>query len=190
MFEIRLLGDPEFWLGEERLAPRMRPRCVSLLAYLIRHRERAHTRASVAATLWPDEIEEDARANLRRHLHLLATALPKLDAPLLVDANRMLQWNSDAPVRVDFIEFERLASSSETYEEALALYRGELLRGHDDEWIFEAREAVHARVIDILLELGSQAMRHGEFERAVAHADRLLAGDEWREEAIRLKMNA
>jgi DNA-binding SARP family transcriptional activator len=190
MLEIRLLGEPEFWLGSDRVHPKLRPRCVSLLAYLACHRDRAHTRAAVAASLWPDELEEDARSNLRRHLHLLASALPKLESPLFEDEGRMLQWSAQAPVRVDVIEFERNAASTGTFADAVGLYRGEFLRGWDDEWIFDVREAFRVRLIDMLLALGSQAMRRGDFDRAVDCADRLLAQDEWREDAIRLKMSA
>lgn len=190
MLQIRLLGEPEFWRGDERLQIRLRPRCLSLLGFLIARRDRRLSRTSIAMALWPDHAEDDARANLRRHLHLLTAALPKLDPPFFDDMQGGLQWNVDAPVRVDVIEFERLAAAPQSLAAAIGMYAGELLPGCSDEWIFDAREALRNRFIDTLLVLARDAMRRGEFDRVITLADRLLAEDEWREEAVRIKMQA
>ncbi|HUA08198.1 MAG TPA: AAA family ATPase [Candidatus Acidoferrales bacterium] len=189
MLEIRLLGEPEFGLGDERVRPRLRPRCLSLLGLLIARRERPLSRAAIAATLWPDELEEDARSNLRRHLHLLNTAFPGLETPLFDESGRALQWNPRS-ARVDVVEFERLAGAPQTFDAAVEAYGGELLPGCDDEWVFDVRESLRNRLIEMLLTLGREAMRHGDFARAIELGDRLLAEDEWREEAVRLKMSA
>ncbi len=45
-------------------------------AYLLLHRAHPVKRETLAYTLWPDEPEAAARANLRRHLHDLKRILP------------------------------------------------------------------------------------------------------------------
>jgi DNA-binding SARP family transcriptional activator len=52
-------------LRHAKTALRLPQHAVRLLAYLLLKRERSQTRVHVAFTLWPEDDETDARANLR-----------------------------------------------------------------------------------------------------------------------------
>src|SRR5262249_37319364 len=98
MLRIHFFGQlPMFTdgtLGRLRAAPKTVP----LLAYLLLNRSAPVSRDALAATLWPDETETDARANLRRHLYHLQHALPQTspNRPWLMSDAETIQWNSTA----------------------------------------------------------------------------------------------
>ena len=73
----------------------------ALLAYLVLHPE-AHTREKLAARLWGDSPDEQARGSLRKALTLLRSHLGDDMAP----ADReTIQINSECPLWVDALEF-------------------------------------------------------------------------------------
>ncbi len=76
MLRVHLFGRPRLLLDEIALPLASRPKVVPLLAYLLLHRGAALPRQAVAGALWPDDPEDGARANLRRHLNYLQHVLP------------------------------------------------------------------------------------------------------------------
>jgi DNA-binding SARP family transcriptional activator len=167
------------------------PRVFSFLAYLIVNRDRRLTRAAVAAALWPDELEEDARSNVRRHLHRLNAELPKSGgAPWVSTTNTTVQWNPQADAWIDVVEFGRLATSEETAAAAAALYDGDFMAGHFDDWIVAERERLLATFLDVAYSLAIRARANRDFVQACEYADRMLALGEWREDALRVKMSS
>ncbi|MBV9647628.1 MAG: winged helix-turn-helix domain-containing protein, partial [Candidatus Eremiobacteraeota bacterium] len=78
---IFLLGSLRVAYDRTPFEIKLRTATLRLLAVLLLRRERPLTRDHVAFTLWPDETEETARTNLRRHLYNLRTALPAVDVP-------------------------------------------------------------------------------------------------------------
>jgi len=129
MLRIHLLGQPRFFDGAEPLKFSAPPKTLPLWAYLLLHSAQSLKRETVAFTLWTDEPESVARANLRRHLHYLRNALPR--APrhspwLLIDAET-LQWNPQSDFRLDTAEFEKLCNIPEQRAGAVALYAGDFL---------------------------------------------------------------
>ncbi|HXW76688.1 MAG TPA: hypothetical protein VEJ20_04685, partial [Candidatus Eremiobacteraceae bacterium] len=144
---IHLLGQPRFTLGGESYKFAGRPKVLALLAYLVLRRGSAASREKVAFTLWEDDAEEDARANFRRHLHLLQQALPAAppDKPWIVADGETVGWNPAADARIDVVEFERLASAKATRAAAIEWYGGDLLETAYDEWIFPERDRLRNR---------------------------------------------
>jgi DNA-binding SARP family transcriptional activator/tetratricopeptide (TPR) repeat protein len=99
------------------------------------------SRAELASTFWPDVLDQSARASLRSALWALRR---QIGDRLLVDAERVGlngTW-------VDTREFDRLAESDP--DGALALCRGELLQGVEDEWALSARDRHRERVVGLL----------------------------------------
>ncbi len=167
------------------------PRVLSLLAYLIVNRDRRLTRSAVASALWPDEPEEDARANLRRHLHRLNTELPKGGGEPWIEATTAtLQWNPRASAWIDVVEFERLTESETVAPAAADLFGGEFLAGTFDDWVIAERERLLAIFLDVAYDVALRARAARDFVRACEYADRVLALGEWREDAARLKIAA
>lgn len=181
---IRLFGPPSF--AFDGVPWRFgAPRCLPLLTYLALRREPV-PRATAAAALWPDDLDEDARANLRRHLHHLRRALPPNDdGGWFVDADGRVGWNDAAPARIDVVTFLKGIAEPALRPEAVALYEGDLLEGCEDEWLVVERERLRAAYLDALLELASARRRARDFAAAASYAERLLAHDDLREEAMR-----
>jgi DNA-binding SARP family transcriptional activator len=73
--DLRLLGGFDFRAGSGRPVPIARRKVQALLAYLACHSGQAQPRDKLAALLWPDMEDEQARANLRKALFILRSAL-------------------------------------------------------------------------------------------------------------------
>jgi DNA-binding SARP family transcriptional activator len=116
----------------------------ALLAYLALPAGQAHPRDKLAALLWGDTAEEQARASLRQALFALRKVLP---ASTLVTEGETIAL-SVAHVAVDVAEFERRVKEGtpEALERAAALYQGDLLSGLAgkeaafEEWLLGERE--------------------------------------------------
>jgi predicted ATPase/DNA-binding SARP family transcriptional activator len=187
VFEIRLLGVPEFAFSGEPYRFTAPPRTLPLLAWLLVHRRVPLARDALAFQFWPDLAEDEARGDLRRHLYYLTKALPQGE-PWLVADKKTVAWNGRAQAAVDLADFERLAADASTLEAAVKLYRGPFLEGIEDEWIEPERERFKAIAERALLALIAR-YEEREPERAIDYAQQLLRVDPWREDAIRTLMS-
>ena len=98
MMRVRLFGQPQFQVGDARVAFRGPARALSLVTYLLLHREQLHARAEIAFLLWPDLPESEARATLREYLRHARSALPSVDGEAWILADtRTVRWNPAAP---------------------------------------------------------------------------------------------
>jgi DNA-binding SARP family transcriptional activator len=187
MLRVHLFGRPRFLLDEIALSVGGRPKVVPLLAYLLLHRETALPRQAIANALWPDEPEDEARANLRRHLNYLQHLLPQAPEgrPWLVASGGTLQWNPCSDAWLDIEEFDTLSAQPHRRRDAIALYAGELLAGVEEEWIEAHRERRQARYHETLAAHIATLRAAREFAPAIAAAQRLLADDPWREDTVR-----
>ena len=185
VLEIRLLGAPEFAYEGKSFRLHGPPRAVTLLAWIVMHRRAPLARDGIAFAFWPDVDEDEARANLRRHLYALAKALPQRapNEPWIVADKKTLGWNPAAPLRFDVAELEQAAEGGDV-DAAAALYRGALLDGFDEAWIEPERERLQNAVETLLLR-ALERERDNDPARAIAYAERLLRVDPWREDALR-----
>jgi DNA-binding SARP family transcriptional activator/predicted ATPase len=191
-FRVHFLGQPQMQVGGEQWRFAARPKAMALLAQLLLHSDKPFTRGSLAFALWPDASEDESRANLRRHLHLLQRTLPPPpeDRGWILSDATTVRWNPDAPVWVDAVEFERLAAIPERRAEAVDLYGGDLLATLYEDWIVADRERLAKLFVDSLLLLAREARSDRDFEAASRHAARALVQDPWREDAVRDLMSA
>ena len=70
-------------------------------------------------------------------------------------------------------------------DQAVALYRGDLLRDLYDDWIIFERERLRSLYFDDLYQLISQQRTRGDSRQAITYAVQLLAYDPLREDALR-----
>ena len=107
MLRIHLLGLPRFFLDSEPFSFSAPPRTLPLFVYLLLSHNQVYERTQVACALWPDESDETARTNLRRHVHYLQQALPPAlpDQPWLISTRTNLGWNPGANFWLDTAEF-------------------------------------------------------------------------------------
>jgi DNA-binding SARP family transcriptional activator len=187
---VCLFGKPALFV-EGRLRPFGGPRrAIALLAYVLLHRERSLSRASVAELFWPDEEDESARASLRRHLHRALSALPEADPqrPWLIADKVTLRWNPDAPLVLDTADYERLSAAGEL-DAAVELYRGDYLEDFHDDWALQERERLRSLQAANLVALVERGRRALDYSGAIAYAQVLLRLDPLREDAIRRIMS-
>ncbi len=179
---IRLFGIPRFTY-EQPLAGALSAKTLALLAYILLHRESRVARETAAFSLWPDETEENALANLRRALYLLQRWLPA--GPQWISADRRsIAWNRESPYWLDVEEYDHLVSAG-AQADAAKLYDGDLLQSLDDEWIEERRAYYRNAQLGLLTSCIAQLREGGDVESGIALARRGLQIDPWHEEFIR-----
>lgn len=162
----------------------------SLLAFLVLHPE-SHSREKLAALLWGDVSDEQARGSLRKALTLLRAALGN---ELVLADRATVQLNPDAGFECDAREFEQVLETREwktvqaldTFRERMeALYRGDLLADLYDDWIFPLREDYRTQFVNALLALTQGYRSQSEYARAIELARRVLKVDPANERAHR-----
>jgi DNA-binding SARP family transcriptional activator len=180
---VTLFGSP--WLSADGVPwPEPLPtRCLILLAFLAVRREPI-SRANIAAALFPDDLDAEARSNLRRHLHRLKGALPDFGLDWVVEEGGRIGWNH-AAAPVDVATFLEGIGDPERSAEAVEIYRGDLLYGTEHEWVVVERERLRVSYVDALRELCVAARRRRDFAAAIRYAERLLSHDDLREDALR-----
>ena len=109
---LMLLGDFQARLGA-RPPLRLRTRKTqALLAYLARPPGQAHSRDKLAALLWGDRSQPQARGRFRETLFALRRALTAADPPCLSWSGEAIALDANA-VDVDAGAFERLARADD-----------------------------------------------------------------------------
>ncbi len=166
------------------------PRTLPLLGMLLLNRGTYLMRDAVAFALWPDDTEEAARTNLRRHLNYLKTALPSAKTPWFLADAESVTWNDASSTWFDVDAFRSLAGAPETMAQAIDYYTGDLLAGFYDDWLIVARDRLRSQFLGTLESLLITARRQRDFVLAAGYARRILGEDAWREDALRHLMAA
>jgi TolB-like protein len=167
----------------------------ALLAFLALSPGTTHARDKLATLLWSDRGDPQARDSLKHALSNLRQCLQSADSPAII-ADRQSVRLDPAAVSTDVGAFERLLSAGtpDSIEQAMALYRGDLLDGisiRDDafeHWLLVERQRLRGLLEEALATLMARALAAGERGRAEAAARRLLTLDPLREAAGRALM--
>jgi DNA-binding SARP family transcriptional activator/pimeloyl-ACP methyl ester carboxylesterase len=185
---------------EGRQAPLPLKRAAALLAYVAFHPGPV-PRSHLAAMLWPEAGEAQARTRLRRLVYTVEHALGR---PILASSHDGIALVTGS-VEVDalwFADFARRALAAATPDDAaladaqqwVALARQPLMQGVSfgsepfDDWL-KATSIEHERLLARLLEWLVDALgRRGAFAAALDHAEVLLALDAYREPSYVLLM--
>src|SRR6266542_5623749 len=186
---IQLLGDFHLVYGDKPVTDVTTGRLQSLLAYLLLHHGATQPRQHLAFLFWPDSTEAQARNNLRQALHQLRHALPDAEHFLYADTTTLC-WRSDASFSLDVADFayalamvdeaERIANPAglrAALEQAVNLYRGDLLPSCYDEWIAPERERLREQSLQVLERLIRLLEEQREYTAAIHYAQRLLRYD-------------
>jgi predicted ATPase len=192
--EICLLGGLRVVVNDEPVTTFMSAKAPALLAYLA-VTGRAQRRDDLAALLWGEMPEADAKNNLRQVL----TNLRRFVDPCLIITRETVEMNSALTYSIDVAAFDKLLTSAAAlapearmaqWQAAMALYTGDFLAGFFvrdapafEEWMLAQRAHYRERVLYLLHTFTQAQLDRGCYEQAIAGATRLLAMDEWREEA-------
>lgn len=182
--EIRLLGQAHFAVNGKPFPFSAPPKTLPLLVYLITHRAAPCSRETLAYSLWPDTSEDEARTNLRRHIHRLSKALPDIGVAWIITEGVNVQWNANAPCDADVSTYEKLIGEKR-FREAVVLYRGDLAQGINDDIIIADRERLRDLQASALTGLAKGARSANDHVAVIDWATRLLRLDSFREDALR-----
>ncbi|MBS1727659.1 MAG: tetratricopeptide repeat protein [Armatimonadetes bacterium] len=201
MWRVEMLGTYQL-RSQGRVTDRFRTRRVAaLLAFLTLSRNHLHSRDEVAELLWPDLDPGVARRNLRQALFSLRQVIepPEVPAGSILRINQaMLSLNPEAIV-TDVAEFERLANRArderepsakfELLREAIALYRGPLMPGFDDDWLFGFRFELEDLYLSLLGTMIESCEAMGRSEDAIHYLRLALAkeplNEDWHVDLMR-----
>ena len=184
--EVRLFGQPDIRYAGSPIKFAKRSATLAMLALLVLKRGRALSRESVAFTLFPDNDEASALAELRRYLYLANKALPpRAGDPWILSDTETVRWNDSAEAFIDVVEFERFAGENAMQERAVELYAGDLLENVYDDWVLTERERLRALYFSALDDLIDRFRAERNFAAAISYAKRVLSSDPWREDALR-----
>lgn len=167
----------------------------ALVAYLALNQLQRHTREKLAALLWGDRFEEQARHSLRQTVLAIRKALTDDDASMVISEGEFLLLDGEA-IEVDALEFHKLVreGSQASLTCAIEFYTGELLEGmttraaNFDDWLLSERVRYRDMATNALTTLMRQQMEQNESEAAFAAAQKLLSIDPSNEDAHRLLM--
>ncbi len=166
-----------------------------MLAYLALRCGQPCPRDTLAALLWGDLPEDQARHSLRQTLLEVRHALPDGKPPTVVVERDRIGLNPRR-VQVDVGAFERFAAQRTrgALERAAGLYRGELLAGMTlrepafEEWLRAERNRFREAALGVFQRLLAAQSARRQLESAVQTAIRLLAIDPLQEPVHRTLM--
>jgi DNA-binding SARP family transcriptional activator len=203
---ITLFGALEVAHGASRPQRPPTQRVLSLLGYLIAHRDVPQGRDKLVDLLWPDLEPRQGRRVLSDTLwraRRMLTPPNAEDTPTLVVTGDTVTFRPDASVWVDVAEFERLArdmtnagrspsigvqtqpADIEALAAAVDLYRGDFLEECYDDWAVYERERLRELYLSALQRLLTHYRAMRAHEPALQIALRLVSADPLREEAHR-----
>lgn len=149
----------------------------ALFAYLATRPQKSASRPELVREFWGDLPDPVARRKLSWYLSALRSALGNT----LTSDRQTVSFRSPQRCWVDAEEFQKLvahaeklshgAESARCFQEALTLYRrGDLLAGHDDEWVLYQREHSKEFYISALKHLVEHHRERKEWTTAITYA--------------------
>jgi predicted ATPase/DNA-binding SARP family transcriptional activator/class 3 adenylate cyclase len=195
-WRIELLGWLRAVCGDQIVSRFRRQKTGALFAYLAYYLHRSHPRDALVEMLWPERDPEAGRRDLRVALSSLRRQLEPPGVPpgaVLITDRACVQLNP-AACTTDVAAFEialQAASRAggteclQRLEEAVTLYRGELLPGYFEEWLLLERQRLAEAVSQALAQLIRLSEQGGDLRRALHWARRAMSADPLREEGHR-----
>lgn len=169
-----------------------------------------HRRETLAALLWPEKPEREARHNLSQALYNLRQVISPLSKTILETTIRTVRFALDEHFQVDVLHFERsLRIVSEhphsfallcdecrqQLETALNLYRSEFLAGLQvvdsvafEDWIQQKRDLYQRQRMEALHLLAHNSEMMGDYGNALKHLQTMQESDPLDEESCRQRM--
>jgi len=162
-----------------------------ILALLTLRHGREVQRDWVAGTLWPDSAEPAAFHSLRQGLVDVRRALGGQASRLGSPTTRSLCLDLSG-ADVDVLDFDAAVRKGDpdSLERVVSVYRGPLLEGNLEEWVFgerSSREQAYLRAREMLAE---HALTAGDSEAAIDHLRKVIAVEKLRESAYCRLMQA
>ena len=169
-----------------------------VFCYLLLHRDRPHTRETLAAVFWGDTAPEQTRKYLRQTLWQLQHALHDLVGdeclPLVHVEKAAIRIEPGNALWIDVTEFERAfrpvkgvageqmdAVCAAALRGAVSLYEGNLLEGCYHDWCLYHRERLENVYLAMLDKLMAYCELHEDYDSGLSYGELLLLRDRARE---------
>ncbi len=196
-FQVR--QNDSLLLGLEAQKPQ------ELFGYLLLLRDRPHPREHLASLLWCESSSAQSKKYLRQALWQLQAALESVleveAEPVLIMEADWIRINPSAAINLDVARFETGHNllrgkagheldvvGAKLLEEAVQLYRGDLLEGWYHDWCLYERERLQNMCLSLLDKLIDYYEANREYEAGLLYADKLLRFDRARERTHRRLM--
>jgi len=188
---IQFFGPMQVRVAGQPLPPLRSRRILWLLALLTLRQNRPVEREWLAGTLWPDLDQSQAYANLRVILNGLRTALGQEGERLRSPSRHTLLLELTG-ADVDIHRFDAAIAGNRLSDlaSAVAFYRGPLLEGCNEDWVFQERAVREQHCLQALQTLGDAALSEPDYSKAIGYYHRAVSLDPWWEEARRGWMEA
>jgi DNA-binding SARP family transcriptional activator len=174
LLTVRLFGKFQVQRDGHHLSSWNARKVQELFAYLLLNRERPHARHVLAELLWPESTSEQSLKYFRHAIWQLQTVL---DCDVLdVDAESLV-LNPESSLWLDVSEFELVYSHVQgilgedldgqrirNLDEALKLYRSDLLEGWYQDWCLFERDRLQRMYLAMLEKRMAYCEAHDELE--------------------------
>jgi DNA-binding SARP family transcriptional activator len=177
---VRLFGSGEMFDadGRELHSLPSQPKRFGLLSYLATAQPRGfHSRDKLLGLFWPEASHEQARHSLNQALHVLRS---ELGEQAIMSRGGSDVAIDEALVSCDVVEFE-LAVEDHDYEQALELYRGDLMEGmfvrdapEFERWLEDERARLREKAAGAAWALAHEHIRADRLVDAERTAQRAL----------------
>ncbi|MBP1693575.1 MAG: Adenylate/guanylate cyclase (modular protein) [Chloroflexi bacterium] len=192
MLEVSFLGQFEVLHDGTRLTIPTR-NAQALFAYLLINAGKMHRREQLAGLLWPDSSEENARSNLRHELWRLRKVFESVGEPIFDIDDLAIAFHPRGEFFFDVHKIESPLKENSTIGDlitALSVYRGELLPGFYEEWIFVERNRLQALFEAKMTRLLDMLQREGRWPEVLEWGMRWITVEQWSEPAYRALITA
>ncbi|HEY0547524.1 MAG TPA: BTAD domain-containing putative transcriptional regulator [Pyrinomonadaceae bacterium] len=192
---VEIFRDPARSLAADAWTTK---RARDILCFIASRRHRRASKDSIIDTFWGesdfDAIEKNFHPTVS-HIRKALNSNQPLKQNFLLYRDGDYQLNASFSYSIDTEEFDRLVAEGEaarragqqeryveSYEKALALYRGDFMQSVYDEWVDEHRSYYREQYLRILESLAATAEKLKEWPRALDLAHQILRDDSFRED--------
>lgn len=175
-----------------------------VFSYLLLHRGRSHSREAIASTLWGNNSIGQARKYLRQalwQLHAALNATASNSARVLLVEQDDVKLDTSADVWLDVAVFEQAftlvqgvrgqhfdAHQARAVQDAVQLYRGDLLQEWYEDWCLYERERLQNMYLTMLDKLMDYFEARHDYERSIVYGMATLRYERARESTHRRLM--
>ncbi len=205
--DIRLFGKIVIQ-QHGRAVSELPAKAMELLAYLLLHCDRAHTREALAELLWPETSNIVSKKYLRQTLWQLQTALEFQTAPKSAEADALfiltpgwVRFNTHIVWQLDVNAFEAAFAQccdccgadlsdhqSQALEAAVMLYQGDLMEMWYQDWCIFERDRLQQIYLAMLDKLMGYCEATQRYAKGLTYGQRILRVDAARESTHRQLM--
>lgn len=204
---LALLGPMQVMVNGQPILTFPYEKVRALFAYLAIESSHPHHRDQLAALLWSDQSQSNARSNLRKALFTLRQMLidSTVHSPLFLTTRNTIQFNPGSDYTSDVALLTQLLECSSQHchrggelcpecvsnlEQAVALYRGwflEQIQVSDSEafeaWVMLNRQRLHELVVNACMALVTYYEHQHNYQKAQQYVQRQLQLEPWNESA-------